>query len=133
MEHKFSISNLNDLNVRLIRSSSGFVEIPEVGVKIEPVTGAESFISNIEGIFIRIQSAVEQAERNEDDLKKKKRAQRLLAKIDKLRNGKGKATVIIKDTLGNSAIVSKKTQKREFTSEEAQLLETGIVILDVNH
>jgi zinc finger protein len=133
MEHKFIISNINDLNVRVIRSSSGLVEIPELGVKIEPVTAAESFISNIEGILVRIKSAVEQAERNEDNLRKKKHAQRLLVKIDKLRNGKGKATVLIKDPLGNSAILSKKTQKRELTSEEAQLLETGIVIFDIEH
>ena len=37
MEHKFIISNLDDLNVRVIRSSSGLIEIPELGVKIEPI------------------------------------------------------------------------------------------------
>jgi len=133
MEEKFIISNIDDLNVRVIRSSSGLIEIPELGVKIEPITAAESFISNIEGILVRIQSVVEQAEKSADNVKKRKRAQRLLTKIDKLRNGKGKATVIIKDPLGNSAIVSKKTQKRELTKKEAQLLETGIVIFDINH
>ncbi len=131
MEYKYQITNEDDLNVRVIRSSTATIEIPELDIKLEPASASEAFISNIEGVLVRMSGAVEFAKKFTQNEEKKARAQKLLNRIDQLRKGHGKATIIIKDPLGNSGIVSDKTEKRELTSEELEMLETGITFIDL--
>ena len=46
--------------------------------------------------------------------------------------GKRKITVIVEDPLGNSAIISKKVKATRLSEEEAETLNTGMVVFDVN-
>ena len=131
MEYTFKVTSKKDLNVRVIKSSTGTIELPELGIKIEPGSFSEAFVTNIEGIFVRATEVIKQADRFSDNEAKKSIAEQLLKRIEVIRTGKGEATIIIRDPMGNSSIVSEKAIKRELATEEIKSLETGIVIFDL--
>ncbi len=131
MEHKLKITHRNDLDSRVIRSSTATIEIPELDIKIEPGYASDSFISNIEGILVRIINVIEQAGRFTESRKKREHAKELLAKLDNIRKGNGKLTIIIKDPMGNSVIINEKTEKRELIPEEIKKLKSGMMIIDL--
>jgi zinc finger protein len=131
MEYTFKVKSKKDLNVRVIKSSTGTIELPELGIIIEPGSFSEAFVTNIEGIFVRAAEVIKQADRFSDNESKKEIAEKLLKRIEKIREGNGEATIIIKDPMGNSSIVSDNAIKRELTPEEIKSLETGIVIFDL--
>ena len=132
MEHKYKITAEKDMYVRVIRSSTATIELPELGIKIEPGTVSEAFISNIEGVLVRALNIIEQANRFSKDETKTSCADDLIQRIEDLRNGKGSATIIIKDPMGNSAIISEKTEKRYLSREETESLETGMTIFEIS-
>jgi len=98
------ISSAQDLNVRVIRSSFGSIEIPELGVSVKPGRG-ESFISTVEGLLKRVEEAVKMLSRDVEG-EKKKRAGYILEQIEEIKSGKASMTLIIDDPTGNSAIIS---------------------------
>ena len=59
-------------------------------------------------------------------------SQELLCMLEKVIEGKGKITVIIEDPLGNSAIISKKATSTKLSKEEAEELNTGMIVFDVD-
>ncbi len=132
MEHKFKIRSIDDMNVRVIRSSTATVELPELGIKIEPASAAEAYISNIEGVLVRVIDAVQTALDFSNEPEKKELGKKLLEQLSDLRSGQSEASIIIKDPMGNSGIVSDRTEVRELTPEEANILETGMTIIDLN-
>ncbi|MGD1005268.1 MAG: ZPR1 zinc finger domain-containing protein [Methanoregulaceae archaeon] len=109
--HEFSITTSEDLNVRVVRSMSGTIKIPEFGVQIDPGPACEGFVTNIEGVLDRIENVVKAAllwtEKEEN-----KNAQVLLERIDQARKGNVLFSLIIEDPSGNSAIISEKAQKK---------------------
>ncbi len=103
-----------DLNSLVIRSTTGRIEIPELGVEIEPGPAAEAFITTVEGILDRIERIVKVAMRwrlEEGNLEAYEKAKEILNKINLAKEGKFSFTLIIEDERGNSAIVSKKAKK----------------------
>ncbi len=133
LEFKILISGIDDLKIRIIRSSSATVELPELGIKIEPGAASEAYVSNVEGLLNRVVEVVEQAIRFASEDEKKNRGKEILTRIENLKHGDGVVTIIIKDPLGNSGIVSDKAEKRELTPDELKYLETGINIIDVTN
>ena len=131
MEHKFTLRSEKDLNVRVIRSTTATIELPELDIKIEPATASEAFISNIEGVLVRVASAVEQVGNFSTEPDKKEQSKKIIKKIEQLRKGIGSITVIIRDPMGNSGIISDRTEKRELTVDEINALQTGMIIIDL--
>jgi len=128
------VTELDDLDARVIRSSSGTIRIPELGVDIEPGHASESYVSNIEGVLERIENIVGFATRSaraagSDESTRK--GEEILQHIAEARCGQFEFTVILEDPLGNSAIVSNKAQRSALTCEEINSLQTGMLILDV--
>jgi zinc finger protein len=112
-----------------VRSTSGTIRIPELGVDIEPGPASESFISNIEGVLDRVTGILEMVIRwGEDD--KTERALELLSVIEKIMEGNYEITVVIEDPLGNSAIFAENAICRELTEEEAACLKTGMIVFE---
>ncbi|RQW78046.1 MAG: ZPR1 zinc finger domain-containing protein, partial [Methanothrix sp.] len=121
-------------DARVIRSSSGTIRIPELGVDIEPGHASESYVSNIEGVLERIESIVSFATRSAREAGSEESTQKgeaILENIAMARCGKFEFTVILEDPLGNSAIVSDKAQRSVLSCEEIASLQTGMLILDV--
>jgi len=109
--YEFSISAAEDLSTRVVRSMSGTVKIPELGVQIDPGPACHGFVTNIEGVLDRIEDVVQSALLWTED-EEKKNARVLLERITEARSGTFPFTLILDDPLGNSAIVSKKAKKK---------------------
>jgi zinc finger protein len=127
----FKVQSIADLDVRVIRSTSGTIRIPELEINVEPGPASDSYVSNIEGVLCRIEDVLGMVSRWEDEPPETiQRAEDLLASMELIRNGKMEITLIIEDPLGNSAIVSEKACKEPLSSEEVEKLKTGIIVLE---
>ena len=113
------------LSIRVVRSQSATVSIPEIGVKVEPGPKSEGYVTNVEGILTRFESAVKKALQLFEDENSQKNAKKTLKKIQELIQGNGNATLIIDDPFGQSNIVSDDVIISEIPEEELKELKTG--------
>ena len=117
--------NKNNLSVRVVRSQSATVSIPEIGVKVEPGPKSEGYVTNVEGILTRFEDAVKKALKLFDDEQSQKNAKNTLKQIEELKKGNGTATLIIMEPFGQSNIVSENVEISEIPEEELRELKTG--------
>ncbi|MHB8634606.1 MAG: ZPR1 zinc finger domain-containing protein [Thermoplasmatota archaeon] len=127
-----TVSTAADMSVRVVRSSSGTIRIPELGVTIEPGVSSEAFVSNVEGVLVRIEAVLDQLYRDADDPESKQRIEALLARMGAMREGAAPpATLILEDPFGNSRILHPDARVEALPPEEADRLKVGaLVILD---
>lgn len=124
--------NKNNLSVRVVRSQSATVIIPEIGVKVEPGPKSEGYVTNVEGVLTRFESAVKKALNLFDDAESQKNAENTLNNIRELKKGNGTATLIILDPFGQSNIVSENVEILEIPDEELHDLKTGFSHIEEN-
>lgn len=123
--YEFLISSERDLMVRVVRSSTGTIEVPELGVKVEPGPASQGYISNVEGVLNRIEEVLKLAiERASES--RKKRGQALIKKLQAIRQGKLKARLILLDPFGHSAIVNERARKRRLRGDEISALKNRL-------
>lgn len=128
---KYTIEiNKNNLSIRVVRSQSATVTIPELGVKVEPGPKSEGYVTNIEGVLTRFEDAVKKALNLFDDAESQKNAKNTLNNIRELKKGNGTATLIMQDPFGQSNIVSEKVEISEIPEEELQQLKTGFTQIE---
>lgn len=133
VKYTLSVESLADLDSRVIRSSSGTIRIPELGIDIEPGPASESFISNVEGVLCRIEGVLGMVSRWTDEPPPTAdRAQEVLTALEEVKRGERDITIIIEDPLGNSAIISERAIKQELTPQEAENLKTGMIVLEMD-
>ncbi|MCS7121971.1 MAG: ZPR1 zinc finger domain-containing protein [Archaeoglobaceae archaeon] len=130
---RFKIKIRSDnLSIKIVRSTSGTIKIPEIGVEIEPGPASQAFITNLEGILRRVYEIVETVMKwNKDDEDKVKRCEWILEKITKTMNGKDELTLILEDPFGNSLIVSSDVLMETMSKEEAEKLKAGITVFEL--
>jgi zinc finger protein len=124
--------NRNNLSVRVVRSQSATVIIPEIGVKVEPGPKSEGYVTNVEGVLTRFESAVKKALNLFDDEESQKNAKNTLEQIQELKKGNGTATLIILDPFGQSNVVSDNVEILEIPEEELHGLKTGFSVIEDN-
>lgn len=113
------ISSVEDLNMRVIKSGTATVSMPEFGASITPGPYSEGYISNVEGILDRVEDALTFMLTTAKGRRLAK-GERLLKQIHMAKD-KPRFTLVIKDPFGNSAIVSpnnRKVRKRRLTKRE---------------
>ena len=133
VRYEMAIETIDDLDARVVRSTSGTIRVPELGIDVEPGTISDSYVTNIEGVLDRIQDVVITASKwVKDDEEKYAISQDILKKMNDARLGKQKLTIIIEDPLGNSAIISDKAVLKTLTQEESKDLKTGMIIFDMD-
>jgi len=116
---EIKVETPEDLMVRVVRSASARVELPELGVEIDPGPACEGFVSNVEGVVDRIDDVVSgvltwaEGEERENALILRRR-------IELAREGSLPFTLSIEDPTGNSAIVSEKAKKSEISACQEQ-------------
>ena len=110
VRYVYRTATAEDLAVRIVRSMSASIEIPELGVRIDPGATCQGFVSNIEGVLDRIVQAVGSAI-IDGDADEQENARLLLEKISHVKSGELPVTIILEDPTGNSAIVSDKAEK----------------------
>jgi len=118
------------LNARVVKSQSATISIPELGLKVEPGPRSTAYISNIEGVIGRFQTAVKMALKLFDDEKSQDRSLSLLEDLKRVRNGEKKVKVIVEDPMGQSFIAHPKVSKRKLTAEEIKKLKTGFITIE---
>ncbi len=129
VHYEMKIKSREDLDARVVRSTSGTIRIPELGIDIEPGPASESFVSNIEGVIERIEEILHNVTLWGDE-EKTKRAEELLSIFEKVREGEYEISVVIEDPLGNSAIIADNAKSRELSREEAAALKTGMIVFE---
>ena len=107
----------DDLAIRVVRSMSASIEIPELGVRIDPGPVCQGFVSNVEGVLDRIEKVVKGALRWGTDVEKENAAL-LLADIARVKAGLYPITLIVEDPGGNSGIESERVTKEQYVPEE---------------
>jgi zinc finger protein len=112
-----AIETEEDLAVRVVRSMSASIEIPELGVRIDPGPACQGFISNMEGVLDRIETVVTGA-LNWGNEVEKENAAALLVDIARVKAGTFPVTLILEDPSGNSGIIAEKTVKEAYVPEE---------------
>lgn len=129
--HTYTVATEADMSVRVVRSSSGTVHIPELGILIEPGIASDAFITNVEGILARVERVLDQLHRDSDDGGQKRRIEGLLETFTALRDGKADpVTLILEDPFGNSAILHEDVKAETIPADEAAALKTGMFVLD---
>jgi len=132
MRYSYVITKADDMMVRVVRSSSGTVRIPELGISIEPGVASEAFVSNLEGILVRVERVLDQLGRDAEDDEVRTRVTDLQDVLGALREGKGEpVTVILEDPFGNSAILGEGAVKEPIPPDEAEGLKVGAHIFDI--
>lgn len=131
LRYTFRVTSEEDLRVRVIRSNSGTIRVPEVGFLAEPTPGSESFVSNVEGVIERVIAIFRMArEFHQDNPEAVAVADAGLARLNAAKEGRAELTLEIDDPFGNSAIVSDRAERRALTEEEVASLHTGLIIID---
>ena len=109
----------DDLSIRVARSTTGTITIPELGLAVEPGTACEGFVTNVEGGLARFEQAVETVLANPESDEERAAALRMLAKIGSAREVAFPFTVILEDPMGNSALVGEKAEKMRLDRDES--------------
>ncbi|HLF17051.1 MAG TPA: ZPR1 zinc finger domain-containing protein [Candidatus Thermoplasmatota archaeon] len=129
--YTYQVAAADDMMVRVVRSSSGTVRIPELGISIEPGAASEAFISNVEGILVRVERVLDQLLRDADDEAARRRILDLQERLAALREGKGgRVTLVLEDPFGNSRILAEGAVAERIPNEEAERLKVGMVVVD---
>jgi len=122
----------DDMSVRVVRSTSCTIRIPELGVVIEPGPASDAFVSNIEGLLVRVEAVVSQLRRDADDDAARTACEDRLAQIEAARQGTMSITVILEDPNGNSLLAHEDAVSEAIAPEEAEQLPRGEISFDVS-
>jgi zinc finger protein len=114
--YEYRITSPDDLMVRVVRSSTCHIKIPELGVHVRPGPAGEGFVSNIEGVLERVKNALMIIINS--GFGDRENAEKRLKSLEEVKKGNAIATLILEDPCGNSAIVSPKAMKTKLTDEE---------------
>jgi len=107
-KYTFTIENEKDLNIRVVKSSTASVKLPQLRMDMTPGPASIGFISNIEGLLKKFEDILVNERDNAEDDETRHEAKNLLKKIWKVKCGDVPLKVIIEDPNGNSAILSEK-------------------------
>jgi|TARA_B110000263_G_scaffold48064_1_gene39945 zinc finger protein len=122
------IDDANMLTVRIIRSSSCTVKINDLGLEVEPGGATTGYVSNIEGVLNRFEDAIQlmyRQSKSDDDTDTIEKCEKLLEKIELVKNGKLSVNITLLDPMGHSQILHEKAVPRDLTENELEHLEVG--------
>jgi len=124
LRYEFQITSEEDLNVRIVKSSTGTIKLPELGVTVEPGPASQGYVSNVEGVLDRVKEAIKLAI-EKVDAPKRRQGEAKIKKLDEVCAGERRVKLILMDPFGHSAIVDEQARKRELTKRELTSLMGG--------
>ncbi len=117
---------------KIVRSASGTIRIPELGLAMEPGPASQGFITNVEGVLIRFQEIVEMAKRwNSDNQKAVERCELILDRLKNAIEGNENLTLVLEDPYGNSAIIDDGVFMEKLDHNEMKELKTGLTVVEL--
>lgn len=111
-QYTLEVEGTEALNVRVVKSSEATVSFKGIG-DIEPGPASQGYLTNIEGLLVRMREQLEAMKKTEDDEELKKKIEKKISQINRIIAGKEKVTLAVKDPTGNSAIVSPEAKKKK--------------------
>lgn len=121
------------LSSRVAKSQTATISIPDLGLKVEPGPKSQGYVSNVEGILNRFESAVLRAlklEGEETDPDVQENALNIIENLTRIKLGELSTLLILEDPFGNSVIDDDDADKELLTPEEAEKLQTGFATFD---
>ncbi len=113
-EYNVKIESKDDLNIRVIKSGSCEIKIPNFRISVDSTMNSEGFISNVEGVIHRFKKQIEFMKGDSDlDKAQRKKLKNILKGIDEVLNGEKEITLKLVDETGNSAIISDKVEMKK--------------------
>ncbi len=113
----FRIRGEEDLTVRIVRGSTGSIELPELGIRVDPGPACEGSVTNVEGVLNEIAGVLEGLVETGEGAARM-RAEELLRQLDCVKAGSLEITLVLRDPKGNSGIVSSRAEKAILSEEE---------------
>ncbi|MGP3667073.1 MAG: ZPR1 zinc finger domain-containing protein [Candidatus Bathyarchaeota archaeon] len=122
-EYVLHVKSPEDLKAKIIKSNTGFIEIPELKVEVRPGPASQGFISNVEGLLTRVEEAAKVLASEGDAY------ENFILKLKDAKEAKIPFTVILKDPYGNSAIISegKNLKVRRLSDLEVERLKEFLI------
>ncbi|MCD6095767.1 MAG: ZPR1 zinc finger domain-containing protein [Thermoprotei archaeon] len=126
----YKVDNVADLSVKVVRSGTATIKIPELNLMIEPGPLSQGEITTIEGYILRFMDML--------DLicgDNKKAHEELKRKLKLALEGRINFTFIIEDPFGNSSIITPHTEKLKvmrMSPDEVRKLKYGDLIVESN-
>ena len=100
------VSSIDDLRIRIIRSDTASIKIPELNVEINPGLVADATISNVEAILLDIRDKAEFLHSALESDEERHNAENFLEQLKLALEGKKSFTLLVADPRGNSKIIS---------------------------
>lgn len=130
LKYSAEIKTEKDLTIKIVKSSTSTVIIPEIGARIEPTINSQGYFTNIEGLLNKIEESLSFTAFEEEEKDAQKIKEKLIEKINDAKNAKFIFTVIVKDPFGNGALIGKKIKKEGLTEKEVFELKTRMNFLE---
>ncbi|MDH5402112.1 MAG: ZPR1 zinc finger domain-containing protein [Candidatus Heimdallarchaeota archaeon] len=106
LRFEYLVDSIEDQNTKIVRAREATVEIPELGVKLEPVGDATSWIRNIEGVLLDFQEKIELAViQSGGDEEARLAGEKCRYLIDEMLMFNQPFTLVVDDPSGNSLII----------------------------
>lgn len=121
------IDSIADLDIKIIKSGTATIRIPEFGATITPGPNSEGFITNVEGVLSKIEDALTFMLSSAENEQLEK-GEKLLKQMRLARDSRPHFTLIIEDPLGNSGVSApdaSRIEKRKLNQEELKKVKFG--------
>lgn len=105
VKYTLEIESEDDMKIRVVKSSQATIKIPRVAT-ITPGPASNGYVTNVEGILNRLLNQIRSAKDNAEEPDERKKAKRLIKKLNKVIWGQERLKMTIEDPSGNSAIIS---------------------------
>jgi zinc finger protein ZPR1 len=103
--YSVEVSSVDDLSIRIIRSDTASIKIPDLNVEINPGLVADATISNVEAILLDIRDRAEFLRDACETEEERHNAESFLKQIALALEGKKPFTLLMEDPRGNSKII----------------------------
>ena len=124
--YTFRVRSSKDLDVRIVKSSTATVHLPELGVDIEPGPASKGYITNVQGVLERVKDAIRMARAWETTDEGRTRCDEKIASLDAIIDG-GPFTpfrLVLEDIFGNCLIIAKRAKAATLSPEEVDRIVT---------
>ena len=123
----FDIESDSDLSVRVVRSSSCTVCIPDLDLEVNPGSAATGFVTNMEGLLVRFVDIVKMVMKDigDDEPENQKLLLHMLHRLEHAGGEGGALRVELLDPHGLSQVLHDRAIDRDLTPEEIKSLPVG--------
>ncbi|MEM0297624.1 MAG: ZPR1 zinc finger domain-containing protein [Zestosphaera sp.] len=95
----FRVESSNDLKALVVKSSSAYIEIPELGIEISPGPASQGYITTVEGVLERVLDNTPSECFNESS-----QCSEFVKKVTRAMNSEIPFTLILSDPAGKSEV-----------------------------